>query len=93
MTQIKYLNGCIMAKRHADYANVRTIVLDFLLPLFGDDYPIDSFTPKCLKQLRETRSSPSDSVEAQSTGISVESLPSFLGACQRNSAKKQRTGL
>ena len=41
------------ARRHADYANVQTIVGDFLLPLFGDKYFVGAFTPKCLKKVRE----------------------------------------
>jgi integrase len=38
----------------SDYSNVKTIIEDFLLQLFGDEYPVNSFTPKCLKKVRES---------------------------------------
>jgi len=41
------------ARLRSDYSNVLTIMEKFLLPLFGDEYPVDSFTPKCLKTVRE----------------------------------------
>ena len=39
--------------RHTDYANVVTIIRDFLLPLYGGGYLVESFTPKCLKNVRD----------------------------------------
>jgi len=41
------------ARLRSDYSNVSTIVKDFLLPLYGGEYPVEKFTPKCLKSLRE----------------------------------------
>ena len=38
---------------HTEYAHCRTIVLDFLDKLYGDDTPVDSFKPSCLKLVRE----------------------------------------
>ena len=36
-----------------DYAHYRTIVLDFLDKLYGDNTPVESFTPRCLKLIRD----------------------------------------
>ena len=47
----KYLT--YVKARHSDYGNFKTIVNDFLLASFGDEYPVESFTPKCLKKVRE----------------------------------------
>jgi len=41
------------ARLRSDYPNVCTIVNDFLLPFYGDEYPVKKFTPKCLKKVRE----------------------------------------
>ena len=35
------------------YIIFRTIVLDFLLKLYGDNTPVDEFKPSCLKLVRE----------------------------------------
>jgi len=40
------------ARLRSDFSNVKTIIMDFLLPLFGGEYPVESFTPKCLKMVR-----------------------------------------
>ena len=37
----------------ADYAHCRKIVLDFLDKLYGDNFAVDSFKPRCLKLVRE----------------------------------------
>ena len=37
----------------ADYKQCRIIVIDFLLKLYGDDTPVDSFKPSCLKLVRQ----------------------------------------
>ena len=45
------------AKANTDpttYTIYRMIVLDFLLKLYGDGTPVDDFTPRCLKLVRET---------------------------------------
>ena len=36
-----------------EYAHCRIIVLDFLEKLYGDNFPVDDFKPKCLKLVRE----------------------------------------
>ena len=43
----------LKTKRHDNYDTVKTVVDDFLHALYGDGYPVDAFTPKCLKNLRE----------------------------------------
>ena len=35
-----------------DFRHVSTAVFDFLLKLYSDQTPVDSFTPKCLKLVR-----------------------------------------
>jgi len=35
-----------------EFWNVRTACMDFLLKLYPDTFPVDSFTPKCLKLVR-----------------------------------------
>ena len=35
-----------------DYAHYRTVVLDFLDKLYGDNTPVEGFTPRCLKLVR-----------------------------------------
>jgi hypothetical protein len=37
----------------ADFKHYRTIVVDFLLKLFGDGTPVDSFKPSSIKLVRE----------------------------------------
>jgi len=32
-----------------DYTHYRTVILDFLDKLYGDDFPVDNFKPRCLK--------------------------------------------
>jgi len=36
-----------------DYAHYRTVVLDFLDKLYGDDTPVEQFKPSCLKLVRQ----------------------------------------
>jgi integrase len=43
----------LKARQHTDCGSIQIIIGDFLLPLYGDEYPVDSFTPKCLKKVRE----------------------------------------
>ena len=37
---------------YKEYAHCRVIILDFLEKLYGDDTPVDSFKPRCLKLVR-----------------------------------------
>jgi integrase len=39
--------------RNMDKSTLRIILDDFLLALFGDEFLVDSFSPKCLKKVRE----------------------------------------
>ena len=43
----------LMEKQHINYDTVKTIIGDFLLALYGSEYLVDAFTPKCLKNVRE----------------------------------------
>ena len=36
-----------------DYAHYRTVVLDFLDKLYGDDTPVEQFKPSCIKLVRQ----------------------------------------
>ena len=38
---------------HTDYTHFRVAILDFLDKLYGNNFPVDDFKPRCLKLVRE----------------------------------------
>jgi len=48
-----YLDHARATQSDVDYKNCCTVVFDFLLELYGDDTPVDSFKPVHLKLVRE----------------------------------------
>jgi len=50
---VAFLDHAKVTQSSTDYKNCCTVVLDFLLKLYGDSTPVDSFKPSCLKLVRE----------------------------------------
>ena len=48
-----FLNYAKTSINPTDYAHYRTIVLDFLDKLYGDNTSVEKFTPRCLKLVRD----------------------------------------
>ncbi len=48
-----FLDDAKSNKAHTHYAHFRVVVLDFLDKLYGDGTPVEDFTPRCLKLVRE----------------------------------------
>ena len=48
-----FLDHAKVTQGDTDYKHCRTAVVEFLLKLYGDDTPADSFKPSCLKLVRE----------------------------------------
>ena len=47
-----YLEHAVANFDYTDYFHCRVVVLDFLDKLYGDNTPVDSFKPRCLKLVR-----------------------------------------
>ena len=48
-----FLDHAKVTQDDADYRHCRVAIVEFLLKLYGDSTPVDDFTPRCLKLVRE----------------------------------------
>jgi len=48
-----FLDHAAASFDYKDYSHCRVIVLDFLDKLYGDNFPVEDFKPRCLKLVRE----------------------------------------
>ena len=49
----EFLDYAKVSINSTDYMHYQTVVLDFLEKLYGDNFPVDDFKPRCLKLVRE----------------------------------------